>query len=311
MSELPVVLVGSVDDPHVRSVLDRVPPNRPTVVFDAATLRHLRYVVSTGKILVESVNDHGLVDLAAGHRGWIRRPLPIAWNMGVRIGSKRSAVHSSWQSLTMALLRNPRGRWLTPLAPLLAAENKIAQLWAAHELRVPAPRTVVSGDPDAVRQIGGVAVAKPLGVDQFWTDAEHGFKAFAATVDLTDPAVTELLAGAPFLLQQPLSARRHLRVVTVRDRAWTFELDARGLPLDWREEPQAHFSWRHDPRPVTEKSAIDLARVLEVGYSSQDWIETDDETFFLDLNPGGQWLFLPEPQSIEISTEISSFLLEA
>ena len=118
-----------------------------------------------------------------------------------------------------------------------------------------------------------------------------------------------MLPGAPFLIQERLAARRHLRVVTVGERAWSFALDADGLPLDWRQEPQAHFSWCPARLPEVEGSALTLARAMDAGYSSQDWIETGDGWFFLDLNPGGQWLFLPEPHSSEITTAISSFLL--
>src|SRR5919108_2675978 len=58
------------------------------------------------------------------------------------------------------------------------------------------------------------------------------------------------LAAAPFLLQERLKAEQHLRIVTVIDRAWVCELEAGGLPLDWRTTESAHRSFfpRREPR---------------------------------------------------------------
>jgi hypothetical protein len=50
-----------------------------------------------------------------------------------------------------------------------------------------------------------------------------------------------------------------------------------------------------------------LSAALGVGYSSQDWIEdVDGAHYFLDLNPGGQWLFLPFAD--EVTAAIADWL---
>ena len=45
------------------------------------------------------------------------------------------------------------------------------------------------------------------------------------------------------------------------------------------------------------EQAIHLAKALGIGYSSQDWLGVGNQRFFIDLNPGGQWLFLPPETS--------------
>jgi hypothetical protein len=48
---------------------------------------------------------------------------------------------------------------------------------------------------------------------------------------------------------------------------------------------------------------------MGAGFTSQDWIETDrGEHVFLDLNPAGQWLFLPEQVSDSATRAIADFL---
>ena len=46
---------------------------------------------------------------------------------------------------------------------------------------------------------------------------------------------------------------------------------------------------------------------MNLGYSSQDWIESDDMVF-VDLNPAGQWLFLPSAVADAVSATIASHL---
>jgi hypothetical protein len=53
---------------------------------------------------------------------------------------------------------------------------------------------------------------------------------------------------------------------------------------------------------------VRLAQSARVGYSSQDWIVEGGEAYFIDLNPAGQWLFLPEPVASEVSGEIAAWL---
>ncbi|WP_157467486.1 hypothetical protein [Frankia sp. QA3] len=297
-----------MDDPHVRRVVDFAPRRRALTVFDAASIQRLSYRVSGAMIQVESVGGQGLVDLGSAHRGWIRRPLPPAWNHGVVTGSKQSAINSGWQSLVAFLARNPRCSWLTGFDALLSAENKLTQGVAASSLGIEAPRTFVGDVLDGDLPDVELVVAKPLGMELFWLDRSRSLKVFASAIDPRDPVIRAHLSGSPFLLQTKLTARRHLRVVTVADRSWAFELDAVGLPLDWRIDPSAHHSWKFTRATAIERQALQIAAAMSVRFSSQDWIENDDGAFFIDLNPGGQWLFLPEPHTAEVAAQIASWL---
>jgi hypothetical protein len=116
------------------------------------------------------------------------------------------------------------------------------------------------------------------------------------------------LGPAPFLIQERLFAERHLRVVTVGDRVWVCELRADKLPVDWRKDADAHHQFVPTRDERVERSATALAAAAQLGYSSQDWIVQDGEPFFVDLNPAGQWLFLPEPVASEVSAQIARWL---
>jgi hypothetical protein len=188
-------------------------------------------------------------------------------------------------------------RWLTPLPALLRAENKPVQVTAARSVGIDVPRTLSTSSLTAVREtFGDRVLIKPLGPGHL-VDTNGQELMVPATVVRTADLEPSEVAACPFLFQEPIPARRHLRVVTVRDRSWVAALDADGLPIDWRQEETAHnaFTTVSDPASAQARAAaMRLADRLGVGFSSQDWIDTGDRLIFLDLNPAGQWLFLPD-----------------
>jgi hypothetical protein len=155
--------------------------------------------------------------------------------------------------------------------------------------------------------LGDRLVVKPLG-SATYTDLDGTEQVVWAQEVSRDSAVLAALAGAPFLVQAMLKADRHLRVVTVDQNSWVCELDARGLRLDWRREEHAHESFKATSESAVGHEAVRLAMKLGVGYSSQDWIVANGIPYFLDLNPAGQWLFLPEEVASAITDAIATWL---
>jgi hypothetical protein len=242
-------------------------------------------------------------------RGWIRRLAEPGWRQGAVPGTRDAAIRTSWINVLAAVASGLSVDWLTSIDALTAAENKAHQLLAALELGVPTPRTVITNSRERIpEELGDPMVAKPLGPGGFRDQRGEMRVVQAQTVHRSDPAL-DALAASPFLLQELLDAERHLRVVTVRDQAWVCSLDASGLPLDWRLEDRAHDSFqRTDAYPEVVEDALRLSRRLAVGYSSQDWVVRRSSRWFLDLNPGGQWLFLPSSVREEVTEAIAGWL---
>jgi hypothetical protein len=278
------IIIGSPQDPHVVAVAAAM-GHRVPLVLDVEQLAQMPFEVGPNRVRLWSANEE--FDLTDGWRGWLRRLSPVAWEAGVVIGSHDAASKAAWLSLLASLLRYPGGTWLSSLDDVNSAENKLTQYTAALDLGLAVPATVVTNRPGAAR-IHPDLVAKPLGPGHF-----RNYAGRYLTV---------------FIIQQRLHAVAHLRVVTVLDRAWVFRLDGRGLPIDWREEPKAHRDWLASDDAAVAAGALNLVSSLRLGYSSQDWVETADGRFLLDLNPSGQWLFLPEPGAGQIRSAIADWL---
>lgn len=131
------------------------------------------------------------------------------------------------------------------------------------------------------------------------------------------PTDTRLSAlnSAPFIIQERIPAAKHLRVVTVGDRSWAAMLDVDSTaPADWRRRSLNHsaFAEALDGSSIATTGALTIASDLGLGYSSQDWVQTPDgEVLLLDVNPSGQWLFLPEQMGISVADALADLLAAA
>lgn len=302
-----VLVVGDRADPHVAAVVDRLRSSAVVpVVLDMSTLREHRWSYLDGVFKVGS-RRHGWHDVS---RGWLRRLAPAGHHSGVVLGSREAAEAGARLALLAALDATDID-WLTGYWALMRAENKLVQYQAAGSLGISVPATaVVSHSSDLDDGLGDPVIVKPLGIGHFeHEDVAHAVHSQLMGAD--DPAL-EGLAEAPFLVQSHVAATEHLRVVTVMDLAWSARLAAGTLPIDWREAPTAHAGWEPTNRPQVEKQAVALAHELGLGYSSQDWVvDRTGESWFLDINPGGQWLFLPPAVGDRVSDAIAAWLSQS
>jgi hypothetical protein len=279
------------------------------VLVDAATLESTPYSLSDGVLTLHDRTGDVQVMLGRPTRGWIRRLAPPLWRADITFGTEDAAIRGAWSALIAAIAGSAGVAWLTPLERMFLRESKLLQVETARQLDIPTPATAVCSGRDLLpASLGEDLVVKPLGRGHYTNAA--GVEQVVWTHDLgRDSPVLDFLAGAPFIVQTRLHAQRHLRAVTVRDQCWVCELAAGNLPVDWRRDETAHESFAVASQPDVERDAVRITDALGLGYSSQDWIVTDGVAHLVDVNPAGQWLFLPDETASAITTAIASWLL--
>lgn len=277
--------------------------------LDAASLEQTEYLLEDDRLVVA---DGGREVVLEGHRrprGWVRRLAPPDWRRQDPPATHEGAVRASWVALLVAIARGLGVDWLSDLERLFVAENKLVQQAAARELGIAVPRSVVTSTRERIpRDFGDSLIVKPLGPGQF-VRAEGVAQVLYARELARDAHELDALAGAPFLIQERLVAERHLRIVTVGSCAWVCRLDASELPVDWRRIDEAHDAFViSEEHADVAAQALRIAARLNVGYTSQDWLIADRRPYFLDLNPAGQWLFLPEAVASAVTSGIAAWL---
>ncbi|MFL0358866.1 RimK family alpha-L-glutamate ligase [Curtobacterium flaccumfaciens] len=295
------LIVGNTTDEHVAAVTELLPT---ALVIDATTVDRRAVSVEEHEVRVGGRT----IDVRAGTRGWLRRLAPGEWRSQVRAESLEAAEKAATLSVLTSIIRSLPVQWLTPIDAAAAAENKPHVYANARRIGVQVPQTIVTNDPQRVRErFNGRVVLKPLAHGYFLDKHGDAWNIFAETINTRD--LDDGLRRSPFLVQEVVEARQHLRVVTVHDRVWVTCLEAAGLPLDWRSDPAAHgqFLPAGDGHQVASLAA-GIAAELELGYSSQDWVLGPAGVTLLDVNPGGQWLFLPSPVREEVADAIRRWL---
>jgi len=294
-----VLIVGDPEDPHVAAVLRAL--SEPAAVIDASSFASQPLTLTSTGIHVQGTSVRG--------RGWIRRLAPAGWaDAADSATGVKAAERSAGLSALAAVLHDERIEWLTPIAALGVAENKPWQYRLAQGVGASVPEWVVTTDPDRAPR-GEGWVIKPLGPGGFVSGNDAFVVPTTVFSDQHRPALTQ----APFLLQRIVTAAGHARIVTVGEHVYSASLDADGLPLDWRMSAAAHRAFSDEPVPSdVAVLARRISQAAGLGYSAQDWIcDSDDRWWFIDLNPAGQWLFLPATTADRITEAIADYLMGA
>jgi len=303
------LVVGRSEDPHAAAVAGLASEKGGHVVMvDAESLRDRQPKVDDQSVALK--DERGRWVELKGGRGWLRRLAPENWRDRVEPGSHEGVVREAWLVAMTMVIEFGRLEWLTPLARVFQAEDKLLQQRACRSLEIGfVPLVLATSRDDIPAGFGDELVVKPVAAGHFRDEAGLGRVVHATAMTREDERL-ELLGGAPFFIQPRLEAARHLRVVTVLDRAWVAALNATEMPLDWRAADEAHSSFEPVSEPTVSRDALRLADALGVAYSSQDWlVDTSGARYFLDLNPAGQWLFLPAEIADAVTEAISTWLI--
>jgi len=237
---------------------------------------------------------------------WWRRtnsPQVSARRYTQELGDLEHIDSSCKTTLAGLLLTTFGGLWVSEPFASSRAENKLIQLHTAMKVGMHIPDTLVSQDPDAIRQ--------------FWH--QHNKQVIVKPVcgARTRPLFTQRLADeylesdlplmlSPAIYQEYVPGVYHLRVNCFGDQVVVCRIQA--SEVDWRVD------WR---RPFVQTCLdsgveVQLQRILnhlqlEMGVFDLKLRESG-EAVFLELNPQGQFLFLDPLAGTDLVGACSDFL---
>lgn len=208
-------------------------------------------------------------------------------------------------------------RLLDPPAAMVAAEQKIRQLRLAVANGLTIPRTVVTNDPRAVRDLhaacDGRIVAKLLNALSTSMGTAPLF-VHTSPVAEEDLDHLESLALSPMIFQERIDKDIELRVAYVAGRCFAGGIDARDTAgeVDWRLAGVDESPWQPITLPVAEQEKLGkLMRTLGLSYGAVDFIRTPAGKYvFLEVNPAGEWGMLEKKLGLPIAAAIAEELLQ-
>jgi glutathione synthase/RimK-type ligase-like ATP-grasp enzyme len=263
------------------------------------------------EVRLTTPTDPGAGELVLGDRRIALGDIGAVWNRRFAIGKgipsdldpqlRSAAVEEARQSLRWTLA-SLDAFTVDPQERVFAAKNKPLQLHRGRQAGLDVPDTLVTNDPDAVRELvrrhpEGV-ICKMMTSFAVYDEAGHEQVVFTNTVGEDDLDDLDGLSRSPMAFQEKLPKELELRVTVIGRRVFTAAIDSQSSDRardDWRRDGARMVTdWReHELPAAVESSLLTLMDRFGLQYGAADFILTPDGRWvFLEVNPAGEWFWL-------------------
>jgi len=208
--------------------------------------------------------------------------------------------------------------WLNDFRNLEIARSKILQLKIAREIGFNIPRTIVTNDPMAVRELfaecdDGV-IFKTL-KQSFIKKSGKGFNIPTTLLNGHHFNKLNLIEGLPSLFQEYIDKQYELRITIVGNEIFPVLIDSQNNSLtvvDWRR-PEVIDKIKYVPVCLPDNISSFCFLLMErlgLYFGAIDLVvNKKGRYFFLEINPNGQWYWLEHLCGIGVSDAIANALI--
>jgi hypothetical protein len=207
----------------------------------------------------------------------------------------------------------PNALWINPRNSNFNINEKVIQLFLAKQLGFNIPPTLISNDPFKISNFiegNKKSIYKVL----TWFLEYPNKLIFTSPVDskkVIDSA--DSIKVCPGIFQREIEKSFEIRVTTVGRKIFSVKIDSQTLEetkLDWRrnqfEVPYSIYNLPNKMNELINKMNIKLG----LHFAAYDFIVTpNDEFYFLEINPGGQWLWIEDKTNLQISKALAEYMI--
>lgn len=308
-----IVAVSHPDDPHavhVLEVLERA--GHETLLLNLADLPErasltLDYSRPARPQILYRANDT-TTDLGVARSAWWRRPQSpdLASISGADVFQ---FTHQEWQEALNGVWQLLDIPWMNPPALDEVAGRKALQLRIAGEVGMRTPRTLITSDPDAARKF---IDAQGLGKTIFKTfSCTHAVWRETRLVRKEELDLLDQVRLAPVIFQEYIPAAEDIRVTVVNDEIFAAAIHSRGTDyeVDFRMSLGQARTDACELPPEIAKRLLQMMQRLQLVYGAADFRRTPDGDYaFLEINTGGEFLFIEERTGQPITRAVADWL---
>ncbi len=298
-----VLIVGATNDRHISYLQPRLEAAAvPFFWFDPgqppSTWTFQIDFKDNQPSFVIRCSDGRVLDSAAVGSVWYRKPTVPTLQFAeiyMQQFAEREWTHALdwlWLCLNQAL-------WINRPEQNRQAANRVLQWTLAASLGFTVPTTVVTNDPDVLRNLGKDSSAVIMKVlNQTVVETGRGqMSMYARLLDDKIMTMAEALRVCPNIFQAYVEKRVEWRVTVVGDKVFAcriFSQQSERASVDWRRYDLANTPHEAATLPLkTEDRCRELVKMLGLKFGAIDLIETPSgELVFLEINPNGQWLWI-------------------
>ena len=242
---------------------------------------------------------------------WFRQPVFLRNTPSAPLSPSEQLARSQWAAFLRGLCVFRDVAWMNFPGATYLAESKPYQLAVARRCGFQIPTTLATNDVNRVQD----AFSNDLVIKSLDTvllrDGDDCLFTYT-TISKGDQLNDDTVAAAPLLAQQNLRNKTDVRITVVGDHVFAVRILSQGCGVkgDWRTVPRKDIQY-HDltlDDDVTHRCRF-LTRALGLNFAAIDLIETPCDTYFIEINPTGEWGWLSSPER-SIDKAIASWLRE-
>lgn len=206
------------------------------------------------------------------------------------------------------------GKWLSDPAAVHRSENKLLQLRIANELGLLVPETMVTTSKKSLIDFYNSQekiVIKPLNTGRIDYMDGRSKMLFSNIVSKEKIDKLNLLKLTPSIFQAYIEKDYELRVTIVGEEIFAAKVLSQSDPdtmVDWRRKPLRFFACEFPEK--TGSQCKEMMKRLGIAFGAFDFIKTkEDQYYFLEVNPNGQWVWIENDTGLKISEAIINYLV--
>ena len=274
----------------------------------------LSYAASNERFAAHIIVDGRRLDLADVASIWWRGFQPTGLPDTVLGEQRKFAIMESRLAL-MALMRVGNFLWINHPEHERIADFKPAQLCVAREVGFDIPPTIITNNPDDVREflkhLQNPAIYKTLSQP---INMEPGKVVFTGKLTEKELSKLEAIRLSPGIFQAHVAKAYEVRTTVVGSRIFSAKINS-------QSEARTSTDWRRAPFDVS-YDVIDLPSDIEetihafmtsfrIVYGAFDFIVTPEGRYvFLEVNPAGQYMWIESATGLEITSALADKLGE-
>lgn len=240
---------------------------------------------------------------------WFRQPVFLRNTPAKPLKPAEQLERSQWAAFIRAISVFDHALWMNYPQATYLAECKPYQLLIAQRCGFLVPKTIISNDADAIkRSFERGLVIKSL--DTVLLRENNDCLFTYTTITHKDALHQENVSSAPLLAQEVLTEKTDIRVTVVGKKLFAVRIlsGGKGIDGDWRIVPKENLEYENiQLAPDIELSCLRLVSSLGLSFGAIDLIENNHGTFFLEINPTGEWGWICSP-SRQIDAAIAAWL---
>lgn len=215
-------------------------------------------------------------------------------------------VKKELYTLITGIVESFDGITLTKPSILRLSENKIYQMKIAKDLNFDIPSSLISNNHSDILSFISKkqCIIKPISIGKIESE---NTKIIVQTNLINKSYTIEETDLNPSYYQEFIDKDYDLRITIIDNFFYSVKIVS-GDNVDWRKSPKnTRYEIIEIPEELKQKCKSYL-EILNMDFGIFDFVVLNDIYYFLEVNPNGQWAWLEDSLSLDISNKIFNYL---